>query len=98
MVEGYHRWGITHAQEGPEVVGAFHVDGRGFVPVGMVKKLDVAGRRDEHGNTHSLGVGKRREDSGVFHQKFVVVLAGCGQFCVVSRPGVCEGVGGHDRK
>jgi hypothetical protein len=104
VVEGGYRWGIAHAQEGPEVVGSLSVDRRGFVPMCVVKELDAAGRRDEHRNTignrdevvtASLGVCERREDLGIFRREFVVVLAGGGQFGVVRGPGVCEEVGGH---
>jgi hypothetical protein len=104
VVEGGYRWGIAHAQEGPEVVGSLSVDRRGFVPMCVVKELDAAGRRDEHRNTignrdevvtASLGVCERREDLGIFRREFVVVLAGGGQFGIVHGPGVCEEVGGH---
>ncbi len=85
MIERGNKWGVAHAQKGPDVVGSFRIDGCGFVPVGMMEQLDSAGGRDEHGHTigdgdevvvASLCAGQGREDEGIFCRELVVILAG----------------------
>jgi hypothetical protein len=64
-----------------------------------VEELDTAGQRDEHGDKvwdqdevvmTGAGGSHQRENKGVLPKEFVIIHAGCCQFCVLSRPGVCK--------